>query len=94
MDELLLEEGDEVGLGFGMTLLVGIPLDQINFLPDFKQVKTYPLLVTLVPTFLHVVPAFGEAASALAVARSAMESTNKVSVTFALVTPLDLISGQ
>jgi hypothetical protein len=85
---LLLEEvgvsevdGDVLGLGFevglGATLLIGTPLDQINFLPDFEQVNTYPLFVTLVPAFLHAVPGFGEAALAFAESKSGIDIASR-----------------
>lgn len=81
-------------MGFGAIFLIGIPRDQINFLPDFKQVNTYPLLVILIPAFLHDVPGFGEAASALTVARSGMEITKSAMAAFAFVAPTNLIPGQ
>ena len=72
-------------MGFGAIFLMGMPLDQINFLPDLKQVNTNPLLLTFVLAFLQAVPAFGAAASALTVARSGKEIMKIARIALAVV---------
>ncbi len=48
--------GVGVATGVGVFFLMGMPLLQTNFLPDFTQVYFNPLAVEEVPTFLHVSP--------------------------------------
>ncbi len=54
--------GITVGVGVGVGLGIATPLFQINFFPDWIQVKSFPELVTVEFFFVHFAPALGAAA--------------------------------
>jgi hypothetical protein len=50
--------GVEVGVAAGTGFAIATPLFHTNFLPLLMQVYFFPFAVEVVPTFLHVSPAF------------------------------------
>ena len=47
-----------VGVGVGLTFGTNTPLFQISLFPDLIQVYFFPLVMEVVPTFVHEAPAF------------------------------------
>jgi hypothetical protein len=54
--------GDAIGVGVGTGVAIATPLSHTNFFPDLIHVYFFPADIAVIPTFVQLAPALGDAA--------------------------------